>query len=130
MNFHDLEIMSRTVFGEARGESSDGQVAVAAVILNRVRHHTRWADEIYMVCLQEKQFSCWNPGDPNRELLMEADLDDERMQSAVVACISAVEGYDPSNGADHYFATYIPTPSWAEEMTQTAEIGVHRFFKA
>ena len=62
----DLMIMAKTIWGEARGESYSGQVAVAWVIRNRAERGGWWGNTIREVCLKDQQFSCWNHNDCNR----------------------------------------------------------------
>src|SRR5512134_3045692 len=73
IRFDDLSVMARTVYGEARGEPHEGRLAVAHVILNRARAGGWFGAGVSEVCLQ---FSCWNPGDPNRPRLFQIELDD------------------------------------------------------
>ena len=53
----DVDIIAKTLYGEARGEGYDGMLAVATVIYNRAKHDK---DLFVKVCLKPKQFSCWN----------------------------------------------------------------------
>ncbi|MBI5120055.1 MAG: cell wall hydrolase [Rhodospirillales bacterium] len=70
-----VDILARTLWGEARGESKAGREAVARVVLNRVAHARAkggrfwWGGDIFSVCLKPWQFSCWNANDPNRAKL-------------------------------------------------------------
>jgi len=70
MTDYDFEIMAKTIYGEARGESRQGQKAVACVIFNRFRSG-KWfaAKTLAGVCLKPLQFSCWNKSDPNSQIL-------------------------------------------------------------
>lgn len=133
MNMHDLEVMARTVWGEARGECKNGQMAVANVILNRANHPNKWANDVTGVCQQPWQFSCWLDHDAahkkNKERMMAADLNDKSFREAMIACLEAID-CDVTDGSDHYFADYIEAPSWTKDMTFVKQIGVHKFFKA
>ena len=117
-----------TLWGEARGEPTRGKLAVGWVIRNRSRRRNQAIQE---VCLAPKQFSCWNPDDPNRSKMLAAyDTDPGTwgMCEAVVDLIDSGDTMDPTTGADHYFAHQsIAEPSWAARMKVTAEIGRHRF---
>ena len=62
----DLNIMAKTIWGEARGEPYNGQVAVAWVIRNRAERGGWFGNTIREVCLKDQQFSCWNRNDCNR----------------------------------------------------------------
>src|SRR3546814_13540556 len=66
-----IDVLARTVWGEARGESVRGMEAVASVVVNRVRRAIArggywWGNDVVGVCLRPCQFSCWADGDPNR----------------------------------------------------------------
>ena len=63
---NDLMIMAKTIWGEARGEGRNGQVAVAWVIRNRAQCGGWFGRTIAEVCLKDQQFSCWNHNDCNR----------------------------------------------------------------
>ena len=61
------EVLALTIYGEARGESITGQIAVGCVIRNRIEKINSYNE----VCLKPKQFSCWNTNDPNYPILTE-----------------------------------------------------------
>ena len=63
---HDIDILARTIYGEARGEIEEGKRAVGLCILNRYKSK-KWfsANTIAEVCQKPLQFSCWNKNDPN-----------------------------------------------------------------
>jgi len=128
VSFRDIWAIYQTVWGEARGETYQGKLAVANVILNRVRD-PRWPDTAYRVCHDKWQFSAWNENNPNRKKMQRLradDLNEECMEATLYAVAS---DDDPTKGATHYFAQYIDTPRWAKEMVETTRIGTHRFFK-
>jgi len=62
-----IELMTLTLYGESRGESWEGKIAIAYVILNRSR---LWHKTIRDVCLAKNQFSCWNSNDYNYAILI------------------------------------------------------------
>jgi len=62
----ESQIMSVTLYGEARGESTEGKIAVGSIILERVDHREWDGKTVHEVCLMPKQFSCFNEKDPNR----------------------------------------------------------------
>jgi len=131
MRFDDLSIMARTVFGEARGEPYQGRLAVAHVILNRVRAGGWFGASVSEVCLKRWQFSCWNPGDPNRARLFQVELDDRNLLDCSRACLDALGGgEDPTTGATHYYATSLPVPPrWVRGRAPNVVIGRHAFFR-
>lgn len=142
-NNHEIEILARTVYGEARGEVPAGQKAVMATILNRVRKGGWWGATIEDVCLKPYQFSCWNPKTvgttdkseiANYNQMIHVTMEDELYAYIYQLAKTAVTdngGYlinDLSNGATHYHAVGA-NPYWAKEMTKTAQIGNHIFYK-
>ena len=128
-NADDIEVLARTMWAEARGEGVDGMKAVASVVLNR-KAHRRWPNEISAVCQQPWQFSCWNPGDPNRAKLLAVTSKDVMFSLAMGIARDALAGelVDATGGADHYHAKSV-SPSWAKGQTPTAAIGNHLFYK-
>lgn len=131
----ELDVMARTVWGEARGEGVTGMQAVAAVIINRVavaqrKNNYWWGNNIIEVCQKPYQFSCWNKDDPNyRQLIAVSDTDPiftlaKRTSSRILL------GFLPdiTNGADHYHTRMI-MPHWARGQTPVARIGQHLFYK-
>jgi N-acetylmuramoyl-L-alanine amidase len=111
----DTDVLARTLYGEAeRGDLEDAE-AIASVVLNRVRHR-QWPDNVADVCLQPWQFSCWNKGNPQLPAIKNAGLDDPWFVACWRIAKKAVAGEmaDITDGATHYFATYIATPKWAE----------------
>lgn len=65
------EILALTIIGEGRGEPIQGQVAIGCVIRNRLARSPAKYKNLGDVCLENKQFSCWNEDDPNRVFLLE-----------------------------------------------------------
>eukprot|EP00761_Pharyngomonas_kirbyi_P011980 gb/GECH01012006.1/.p1 GENE.gb/GECH01012006.1/~~gb/GECH01012006.1/.p1 ORF type:complete len:230 (+),score=46.25 gb/GECH01012006.1/:1-690(+) len=126
---HDLDILTKTLYGEARGESKLGQIGVAWVIINRAKDY-RWPPTLAGVCQQPWQFSCWNPNDPNRERLENLDSSNSMYNQLYAVAQEVLNGEhsDPTNGANHYYATYIGAPAWAQGETPSATIGDHKFY--
>jgi len=132
----ELDIMARTVWGEARGEGYAGMQAVANVIMNRRKvseltpyNKDWWGETITEICLAPKQFSAWLVGDPNRALAMAVTPADLQFRMAQEICIKAIGGFLPdlTYGAVNYHANYI-LPSWANPSRRTAAIGNHVFY--
>lgn len=129
----DIDVMARTVYGEARNQSFMGQVAVAYVISNRAFQRNKSITE---VCLQPLQFSCWNKNDPNRKIIEFIGLDKTEFQIAYgISCLVVTRQLtNPVDGANHYHTIEAPKgvkwpPSWAKNMIIIKEIGSHRFLK-
>jgi spore germination cell wall hydrolase CwlJ-like protein len=119
-----------TVWAEARGEPPLGQEAVAHTIMNRARSGD-FPPTPEEVVLQEKQFSAWNPGDPNLTKMESLPHDDPAYLEAkrIMEEVMAGQRPDPTGGATHYHSKSIPPPSWAPSLRKTAEIGGHVFYK-
>ncbi len=117
-NSSDLNLLSRLVYGEARGEPYSGQVAVAAVVLNRVEHSS-FPNTIAGVIYQSGAFDVVSDGQIN---LTPND-------TAKKAAQDALNGWDPSNGAIYYFNPSTATNKWIWSRPMTVTIGKHRFCK-
>jgi len=125
----DIDILVKTVAGEARGEGARGMQAVAEVILNRL-NHTQFPNTIEEVCKQNRQFSCWNSSDPNRHKIGRLHPQDRLYRQAHLAVSKAL--YDrrilPKNTT--YFHTLQVSPRWATNKRRVAEIKGHVFYSA
>ncbi|MGN1421630.1 MAG: spore cortex-lytic enzyme [Eubacterium sp.] len=112
----DVELLAKVISAEARGESYEGQVAVGAVILNRVKHPS-FPDSISGVVYQNGAFSCVN--DSN----WYAPVAD----SAKRAAIDAINGWDPSGGAIYYFNAAKTNDAFMHSRPVIKTIGDHKF---
>jgi spore germination cell wall hydrolase CwlJ-like protein len=126
----DLEVMAKTIYGEARGEPQIGQEAVGFVVLNRVNKRSWWGDDIIGVCKHPWQFSCWNRNDPNSSLLNSMTAGDQRLLPFldVARRVLTNQARNPVSDATHYYADYISEPSWVPGSTFVTQIGRHRFY--
>ncbi len=124
-----VEVLARTLWGEARGENVRGKEAVAAVVLNRAARPRWWGRDVVSVCLKPWQFSCWNLTDPNRPKLLAVTDQDAAFRSCRRIAARAVAGTlaDPTGGATHYHTKAI-NPPWAQGRAPSAEIGQHLFY--
>jgi N-acetylmuramoyl-L-alanine amidase len=132
-----VDTLARTVWGEARGEGEAGMTAVAAVIRNRIdlsaAHGGRywWGSDWIGVCRAKSQFSCWNPGDPNRAKLLAVDERDPAFRIAKQVAADAIAGRiaDPTFGATSYKVTSLAWPyGWGHFRLPLVEIGKHAFY--
>ena len=117
-NSSDLNLLSRLVYGEARGEPYTGQVAVAAVVLNRVRSSS-FPNTIAGVIYQSGAFDVVSDGQINLT----------PNETAKKAAQDALNGWDPTNGAIYYFNPSTATNKWIWSRPMTVTIGKHRFCK-
>jgi len=132
----ERDILARTLWGEARGESPAGQIAVAWTIRNRVfdgKVKSWWGEGYAGVCQKPWQFSCWNKSDPNYAYLSGVKtIPAAQYAQALKAADQVMAGTtpDPTGGATHYYATTMPKPPvWAKNAKQTLKLGRHVFFK-
>ncbi len=111
-----LDLLARLISAEARGEPYEGQVAVGAVVLNRVGHPS-FPNSIAEVIYQPGAFSCLDDG----------QFDEPVAESAYRAAQDAVNGWDPSYGAIYYFNPSTATSKWIWSRPLIVNIGKHRF---
>jgi len=117
-NSSNVNLLARAIYGEARGESYTGQVAVGAVIMNRVRS-SKFPNTIAGVIYQSGAFDAVSDGQIN----LEPDA------TAKKAAQDAINGWDPSYGAIYYFNPNTATNDWIWSRPMTVTIGKHRFCK-
>lgn len=115
---NDLNLLSRLIYAEARGEPYTGQVAVGAVVLNRVKSSS-FPNTISGVIYQSGAFSVVNDGQINLT----------PNETARKAAQDALNGWDPSYGSLYYFNPNTATSSWIWSRPHTVTIGNHRFCK-
>lgn len=115
---HQIQMLAQVVYAEARGESFKGQVAVAAVVLNRL-HSSKFPDTLKGVIFQPYAFTCVLNGTyknhPNKE--------------SYKAVYAAISGWDPSHGSLYYFNPATATSGWIWSRPETVQIGHHIFAK-
>lgn len=120
-----IDVVARTIAGEARGQGYLDMIAVGAVIRERVLRPGWWGRDWESVCQKPWQFSCWNEGDPNREAILDAE---RRFAGVWRICLAAAlytvrymrdrdlhelfgtQGPFPT----HYHARTIKPPKWTE----------------
>ncbi len=115
----DIFLMSQIVYAESKGEPYDGKVAVASVILNRVKHPS-FPKTIEGVVKERNAFSCIKNGEIN----VNPDSD---CQNAV---LDAIKGVDPSNSAVFFYNPKTATSKWMKDVEKIniTSIGNHVFF--
>lgn len=117
-NSNDVNLLARVIYGEARGEPYMGQVAVGAVIMNRVKHNS-FPNTLASVIYQSGAFDAVADGQVN----LSPD------STAKKAAQDAINGWDPSYGAIYYFNPSTATNKWIWSRPLTVVIGKHRFCK-
>lgn len=127
----DLDVATRTLDGEARGEPRLGQQAVAWVIRNRVDLPSWWGKTVSEVCKHRFQFSCWNGG-PDTDHIVNLDPQTLEFQELSQTAKSVFDGTvnDPTNGATMYKVTGT-TASWDNAVAgiEPVIIGHHSFWR-
>ena len=112
----DVQLLAKVISGEARGESYEGQVAVGAVVLNRVAHPS-FPDSISGVVYQSGAFSC----------VYDSNWYQPVAESAKRAAKDAINGWDPSGGALYYYNPAKTSNRWMLSRPIIKVIGHHRF---
>ena len=115
-NSADYELLARIISAEARGESYLGQVAVGAVVLNRIEHPS-FPDTLAGVVYQNGAFSCLYDGQFYKPV----------SNSAYSAARDALNGVDPSGGAIYYYNPKTATNKWITGRPIITTIGRHVF---
>ena len=111
-----VDLLARLISAEARGEPYSGQVAVGAVVLNRIKHPS-FPKTLSGVIYQSGAFTCITDGQFNQPVA----------ESAYRAARDALNGVDPSGGAIYYFNPSTATSSWIWSRPLITVIGKHRF---
>ena len=116
----DIQLMARAINGEARGEPYEGQVAVGAVILNRVKD-SKFPNSISGVIYQPRAFTAVSDGQINQPIKEESTV--------YKAAQDAKNGWDPTGGCIYYFNPQTATNKWIWSRPHVKTIGKHRFCK-
>ena len=130
---NDVKMLALCIYGEARGEGIEGMLAVGSVVCNRARQKQKTIKDI---CLEPKQFSCFNAGDPNREVLEGLCLNwadyihtNKELRASFWVAYGLTEKYLSSNvgDANHYHADTV-SPAWSKAMVKVKQIKRHVFW--
>ncbi|MCE9565861.1 MAG: cell wall hydrolase [Planctomycetes bacterium] len=141
MTDHDIDIIARTICGEARGEGQSGMEDVACVIMTRTniakqylakhdKPHSLFGDgSPASACLRPYQFSCWNKGEPNRAIIEALGPEKAIFRQAMNIAQDAAAGklHDRTRGATHYKVIGSPA-NWAVGRTPCFTEGRHEFY--
>jgi len=114
----EVQLLARAINGEARGEPYEGQVAIGAVILNRVKD-PNFPNTIAGVIYQPGAFTAVDDGQINIPI--------DNNSSVVKAAQDALDGWDPTNGALYYWNPDTATSSWIWSRKIVKKIGKHNF---
>ena len=112
----DHRLLAKLVYAEARGEPYKGQVAVAAVVLNRVKSAS-FPNTVSGVIYQRNAFTCVNNG----------SINNTPDSACIRAALDALNGWDPTGGCLYYYNPKTATDSWIRTRTVQTVIGRHSF---
>ncbi|MEK4288881.1 cell wall hydrolase [Paenibacillus sp. FSL R7-0163] len=116
LNINEMDILAKVIYSESRGEPYVGQVAVGAVVMNRIQS-SQFSNNIKEVVFQKGAFTAVSDGQywltPN--------------QTAYLAALDAVRGWDPTNHSIYYFNPDTATSAWIWSRPQNLKIGKHIF---
>lgn len=133
-------VLALTIWGEARNQPIEGQIAVGCVVRNRLKRAVNTAPRWRDVCLADEQFSCFNADDPNAgpiaraaAMLMTAVPTPELEQALWIAeGLMSGAALDNTKGATHYLTTALlktHPPTWAKNQPVLVVYGAHSFLK-
>jgi N-acetylmuramoyl-L-alanine amidase len=138
METREIDIMARTIYGEARGEYYHREggvaslIAVGNVIMNRLHAKDRYGSTVKEVCLKPWQFSCWNNNDPNRNRLLDDQINDSVFPICRHISEKVFQGHWPdlTRGSNHYHTTTMPViPKWAKDREPALRLAGHVFYR-
>lgn len=116
LNINEMDILAKVIYSESRGEPYKGQVAVGAVVINRIQS-SQFPDTIKEVVFQNGAFTAVSDGQywltPN--------------ETAYKAALDAVRGWDPTYNSIYYFNPDTATSAWIWSRPQNIKIGKHIF---
>lgn len=132
----EAQLLALCIYGEARGESREGKIAVASVIKQRVKEGGWYGLGWHGVILKPKQFSCFNTSDPNYPKLFDIANDFARYcekSKAMSECYEIARGIvgdtiRPNVVATNYKTTNCRGGHWSESMVEVKQIGNHLFY--
>ncbi len=138
INNSDVILLARLLFGEARGESREHKIDVAYSVLNRTGQRKWWGNTLNEVILKPHQYSCFNKNDPNyKAVVYPLKFSAVAWNECVVVSRYVLSNpkQDTTNGATHYYSTWIPSPYWSNKKDPVKIIqngdGIHKtkFYK-
>ncbi|MEQ9347752.1 MAG: cell wall hydrolase [Thalassospira sp.] len=125
---NDIDILARTIFGEAKANSTADAEAIANVVMNRCML-PNWPSTPAEVCQQAWQFSCWNTNDPNRARIMNASGDWFKKCQSIARKAVTAGTHDMTNRATHYCTPTVKTKTyWAKDKQPCYQTDGHLFF--
>lgn len=134
----EVDTLARTIYGEARGEYHGGRVAIANVIMHRVRADIGndgkpdwWGEGVIGVCRAKGQFTSWNNNDPNRPVIDLVTGENLIFSQCIAIAGAAISGRLPDLvfGSTHYHTVDVH-PVWSRGHKPIIQIGRHLFFNS
>jgi hypothetical protein len=124
----ELDVLARTLWGEARDNSEEMQEAVVNVVMNRLaiskeRQRYWWGNDIISICQKPYQFECWNRALPLYRKISNVNLDDSRFLGCIEIALEGIDEvlFDNTKKATHYHHESI-SPYWSKGETPTVTI--------
>lgn len=125
----EISLLARTLQGEAGGESKEGQIAVAHVIFNRIKHSDGKRDcSVEKAVLRKGQFDVWHDKRLLAEIVREREQYDQMKSVAQLALSLYKQGRDYAHGATFY-CRKDKHPKWTRKMRLVAKLGGHKFYE-
>jgi len=131
VNDRIVEILAKTIYTEARGESYKGKLAVATIIWNRANNNTWRKLGLSGVCLQKKQFSGWNNGEPRIKIntYLEQKAWNDSLELAKSMVDNTFRPLAALKDSTYYYNPKKATPSWGKKLKNIKFVGNHKFGK-
>ena len=131
----EIDVLARTLWGQARSEGAAGMQAMASLILNRLKISQDqggywWGNDLIRICQKPYQFSCWNRSDPSYRVLQALTDRDIHFATALRIARRSVSGVldDSVKGAVHYHEKH-NVPYWAQGRTPAVTVGRYVFYR-
>ncbi|OWQ85697.1 hypothetical protein CDN99_21710 [Roseateles aquatilis] len=131
-----IDLLARTIWGEARGIGKEGMEAIAAVVANRTNAGPKaspaFGSTVEETCLKPWQFSTWNENDPNGPLARRVTASDQRFAESLAIATATIDGQlrDRTDGATLYHSMQVaPVPAWSKTALITRNIGGYLFYR-
>lgn len=131
----DAQALAVTIYGEARGESLEGMLAVGSVILHR-KELGYFGKGIKGVCFRPYQFSCYNSNDPNYPILLRIASNFlaeckrlVKLETCYAIANGLISGETQPNVAASFYKVHGCPASWEDDMVHVIRIGAHDFYR-
>lgn len=131
----EIDVLARTLYGEARGEYKTigiaAFIAIGNVVINRLKFPKFFGTNVQEICLKPYQFSCWLENDPNYFLIQKVTENDPLFSICWEVAHSCIEKKYPdlTQKSDHYHHFVSEIPYWAKHKVPKIILGRHFFYQ-